>query len=469
MKKRVSVSYLYFLLPLLFFFLIAYSRQVDDIWFLFSHGRYVLNNGFPHTDFLTMHSGLHFVMQQWGFSVILYFFYHYFGSIGVLFFIGIINLLIIYFLYKICMIISSNNTYFSCLITCIIDLVLQLNFIIPRPQIITFLLLIITMYIFERYTKDRNDRGIYFLPLISLLLVNCHASMWFMFFIFCMPYLAEYLIHKDKRIIKVIIMIVISFLVGFINPYGTEAMFYALNSYGVPLINLLIREMHSFSLKGDHFLISNSSLILVIMITEIIFFIKNYKKYSIHSILFFLGLSFMSIVNLRNMSFLIFGTIPFIMYSISKKLKSTIPIYSLLIVFSIIPVLFIFQLSHSFYKIDDLERKEFVSYLNKNTNKKNVRIFTYFNDGPYLEYNGYKVYMDTRAEVFLKKNNHKEEIFNEYYKVLIGDINYDKFIDKYSFTHLLVHKDTNIYDYIKKNNNYKLVYHKKDLYLYERS
>ena len=469
MKKRVNVSYLFFLLPLLFFFLVSYAKQVDDIWFLFSHGRYVLNNGFPHVDFLTMHSDLHFVMQQWGFSVILYFFYHYFGSIGVLFFIGSINLLIVYFLHKLCMTISDDNTYFSSLITCIIDLLLLLNFIIPRPQIVTFLLLIITMYILEKYTKENSNKTIYLLPLISLVLVNFHASMWFMFFIFCMPYVAEYLIHKNKRVIKLIIMMIISFLVGFINPYGTEAMFYSLNSYGVPLINLLIREMHSFSLSGDYFLVSNSSLILVIMVIEIIFFIKNYKKYSIHSILFFLGLSFMSIVNLRNMSFLIFGTIPFIMYSINKKLKSTIPIYLLLMVFSIVPILFIFQLSHGFYKIDDLERKEFVSYLNKNTDKKDVRIYTYFNDGPYLEYNGYKVYMDTRAEVFLKKNNHKEEIFEEYYKTLIGDVDYDKFIKKYKFTHLLVHKDTNIYNYIKKNDNYKMVYHKKDLYLYEKS
>jgi hypothetical protein len=203
MKKRVNVSYLFFLLPLLFFFLVSYAKQVDDIWFLFSHGRYVLNNGFPHVDFLTMHSGLHFVMQQWGFSVILYFFYHYFGSIGVLFFIGSVNLLIVYFLHKLCMTISDDNTYFSSLITCIIDLLLLLNFIIPRPQIVTFLLLIITMYILEKYTKENSNKTIYLLPLISLVLVNCHASMWFMFFIFCMPYVAEYLIHKDKRLFVV--------------------------------------------------------------------------------------------------------------------------------------------------------------------------------------------------------------------------------------------------------------------------
>ena len=113
MKKKISISYLYFLLPLFFFAFIPYATQVEDVWFLLSHGKYVLEYGIPHTEFLTIHHGLQFVMQQWGFSTLLYSFYHLFGSIGVFLLLGIINFFIVFFLYRFCMVLSSNNRYFS--------------------------------------------------------------------------------------------------------------------------------------------------------------------------------------------------------------------------------------------------------------------------------------------------------------------------------------------------------------------
>ena len=50
-------------------------------------------------------------------------------------------------------------------------------FIFPRPQIVSILLFIITMYLLEQYYKDSRDKGILFLPLINILLVNFHVGM----------------------------------------------------------------------------------------------------------------------------------------------------------------------------------------------------------------------------------------------------------------------------------------------------
>ena len=108
-----------------------------------------------------------------------------------------------------------------------------------------------------------------------------------------------------------------------------------------------------------------------------------------------------------------------------------------------------------------------VEYLDQYPKDKIV-LFTYFNDGAYFEYHGYKAYMDPRAEVFFRKNNKKEDIFTEYVNVSRGNIDYDKFIDKYKFTHLEVRKDIKLYDYLKKNKNYKLVCKQKKTYLFER-
>ena len=158
---------------------------------------------------------------------------------------------------------------------------------------------------------------------------------------------------------------------------------------------------------------------------------------------------------------------PYIIYSFKRQIKKEVPVYSIIILVLIVLII-PFIKEKDTYTIEDPTRAKIVNYLNKNTSKDKVILFTYFNDGPYLEYNGYKVYMDTRAEIFLKKNNKKEDIFDEYYKVLIGKIDYEKFTKKYNFTHLLVNKNTKIDDYLKHNKNYRKVYTYKNIYLYER-
>ena len=62
MLKRTNKYFCYLILviPIIYGFTTFFNNECD-IWFLFSHGRYVLTKGFPHTDFLTMHTNMHFV------------------------------------------------------------------------------------------------------------------------------------------------------------------------------------------------------------------------------------------------------------------------------------------------------------------------------------------------------------------------------------------------------------------------
>ena len=54
------------------------------------------------------------------------------------------------------------------------------------------------MILLEKHYKDKDSKMIYFLPIIPMLIVNFHAAFWLMFIILCLPYLAEYLLTKDK-------------------------------------------------------------------------------------------------------------------------------------------------------------------------------------------------------------------------------------------------------------------------------
>ncbi len=461
LNKKINIGFLYLILPLFFFLLINFSRETD-IWFLFSHGKHILNNGFPHTEFLTIHQGFHFVMQQWLFSTLMYLIYQYLGSTGIVLIIGFINIIILFFLYKLCYLVSKNS-YLSYVFASLIDILLELNYIIPRPQVITLLVLLITIYILER-----KDKSIYFVPLLSLIQINFHASMWPMLFIICLPYLVEYIIKKDKRVKLLITIILISILLGFLNPYGIEAMTYSFSSYGVSTINILIDEMKPISLTGEIAIVQNSILFLFLFLISLIVLILNRMNYSLHIFFLFIGLAIMSFLNLRNTSLFYLLFLPFItpkklLQSINKEMKIICFLPLLLFLF----VLFIVKVINNDYILTDNKMDIIVEYLNKDKTTNKI-LFNHFSDGSYLEYNGYNTYIDGRAEIFLKKNNHKSDILEEYHNVLTGNINYNKFINKYHFTHLIVYKKNNIYNYLIKNNYYQPVYQSKEIVVFKK-
>ena len=66
--------------------------------------------------------------------------------------------------------------------------------------------------------------------------------------------------------------------------------------------------------------------------------------------------------------------------------------------------------------------------------------------------------MDTRAEIFLKANNHKADIMKEYFLVQKKEISCQEFLDKYHFTHLIINQNDSLYDELLKNSNYKVIY-----------
>lgn len=195
-----------------------------------------------------MHQGLVLLCNNGLSAVIFYLSYSVLGKYGLLLVVNIINLLILYFTYKLCILLTDNRKRLSIILTCITDVLLLTSFIIPRPQIFTYLLLIITLYIMEKFIRCKDTKLIYFLPLISLLQINLHASMWFMIFLFMLPYIVSLFINKlkdknDNRIFKLLIIMLLMFLVGFINPYTTKNMFYVFTSYGNMYINNSVIEM----------------------------------------------------------------------------------------------------------------------------------------------------------------------------------------------------------------------------------
>lgn len=70
-KPNKYTSYLYFIIPLLLSTTIKISKE-RDIWFILSYGKYILKNGLPNHDILSMHNNFSLVVQQWLSDIIYY-------------------------------------------------------------------------------------------------------------------------------------------------------------------------------------------------------------------------------------------------------------------------------------------------------------------------------------------------------------------------------------------------------------
>lgn len=477
-----KICLLYFFVPIYLLCLTSANiGKENDIWFLLNHGKYVIEHGFPTIEPFSMHQGFSFVMQQWLSAVIFYLSYTVLGKYGLLLIVNIVNLLILWFTYKLCILLTDNRKRLSIVLTCITNVLLTSAFLVLRPQIFTYLLLIITLYIMEKFIRCKDTKLIYLLPLISLLQINLHASMWFMIFLFMLPYVVSLFINKlknknDNRIFKLLIIMVVMFLVGFINPYTTKNMFYVFTSYGRIYVNTSVKEM----LPPIELLYINPFYTFLHYLTVlgiISVYIANKKaKLNLTHILLLLGVLILATTSIRNFPLLVIGTVPFLGYNLKclfpkkKETKCSIKDF-----FDKQYVLLIILLATFLIGILVVKKFPFtnklkpgIDYLEKNYDAKKIVLYTNYNNGSYAEYRGLKPYIDPRAEIFLKSNNHKEDIMREYYFLQNGLLDYDKFINKYNFTHMIVTKTDSLYDRVSKDNRYKMIYKGKGYKIYVR-
>ena len=465
-KPSKYLSYLYFFIPVLLSTMIIIVKE-RDIWFILSYGRYILKNGFPHNDILSMHSNFSLVVQQWLSDIIYYLSYKVLGGVGIYLIVFIVNCLILYFLYKLCMKISSNKIFNSVITASVTDILLQTYFITSRPQIFTFLIFILLIYILEIY-REEDSKSIYLLPLLSLLLINLHASMWLCFFIFSMPFVAEFLFKKDKKIIKLIILLIISFLVGFINPYGINSMTYALSSYGIKAINETVMEMSPFTLSG---VLSPAYYVLLITFFGLNIYMSVKKKASIHQVLLIFGTFYMALRNFRNLSFFCICALPFYSNYLpfeNSDIKDDKRKYSkyFIITSTAIIIILIANIATGSYTLKNPHQKA-IDYLNKNATK-DIKLYANNDNGSYYVFDGYHPYMDGRVEVFVKANNKKYDVMNECYKLDQGKLKPEKFLAKYNFDYLVVSNKETLYYYLKDNKSYEKILKVENSYLYKK-
>ena len=262
------------------------------------------------------------------------------------------------------------------------------------------------------------------------------------------------------------LIFITSILIGFINPYGAKMITLIFTSYGNPTLQNLIAELEAFRPFGGTLEIL-TYLSIVVVLFLLIF--GNEKNLRIRHLLMFFGLLALGLNTIKGLSqFILIMFLP--LASVYKDIKieklidakigrNALMFWSGILAFcSFIALCFtVIPQIPNYPDFALVKAVDQIDNLTKDAMKPNLKIYTGYNDGGYLEYRGYKPYLDPRGEVFLEKNNGKANILQEWVDFRNGEIPKEDFLSKYDFDYLFINDEWDPFKNLN-HSNYELIY-----------
>lgn len=168
----------------------------NDTFYTIKVGEYITQNGIGNltTDPFSWHE-LPYTFPHWLYDLSIFGIYSLGGMTGIyistIILTCILGLSIYFTSNKI-----SKNAPVSALITFIAMYLLQ-PYLAARAQIVTFSLMVLTIYLIEKFLENAKKRYAVGLVALSLLIVNLHMAVWPFFFVLFIPYFFEYVVSLN--------------------------------------------------------------------------------------------------------------------------------------------------------------------------------------------------------------------------------------------------------------------------------
>ena len=390
---------------------------------------------------------------------------------------------------------EKNNIFLSFGIA-IFSIYFSRDVFTARNQIFSFLIFELEIICLIGLLENGKKRYFWFLILLAFLLVLVHDTLYIMFFVMMLPYLADIIISKifdleksyrfEKSNLKnlkyLIILILLSIGIGFCTPiFGTAY---------TNLVNCMsgVSTVFINELQPVHILNEVSLAIITFLTIGILGFTKT--KFKLKDVLFVLGFILFSMLAKRNIIFLyLIGTI-----YLANMLTSTINQYvtkkeekaffdkicnsKLFVVvissFTLIVCIrnYSTQLANMYIEdhVNCMDYPKYVTeWIKENLDYKNIKIWNSFNWGSYLELHGIKVFVDSRSGMYTIQENPGCTVLEDWYNVTSGLEKYEQKFEKYEITHVLLNNSEFLNTYISEDENYKKIYQDKFFVLYERA
>ena len=452
------------------------KKSLDtDFYFLYSFGEYIVNNGFPVKDVLSMHGDMNIIVQQWLVDLLFYHAYELHGQQAVLAIVYVVYAAYVILLYKLCKHITGNF-FLSVMVTLSSSCLMASVFMVTRPQIFTYLIFILLLYALEQYVSTRKIRWLFLLPLLSWVQINIHASMWLMLFVLMMPYVISsvsiklpfYTQEARCKLVDLLVAVVAMIAVALLNPYGYKALVYLFGSFGVENLNKTIQEMAAVTISHTF----GKLYMGILFLMGALLVACRKRKMELRFLCLTLGTAVLGLTSYKATAyFFVVGLASYAHYfrdfdftlkgidTSTRKEKVQLAVQILVLALTIGGILMVYtgkQTKTVEFGIVGLE--PVADYLDAQESEDMV-LYAGFNEGAYLEFRGYKPYLDASAELFMEEKNGQFDYFSEYLYVVGGKSYYKDFLNKYGFTHIVVPTGENyLYISIFHDPDYEIGY-----------
>ena len=484
MKNKI-VNVVLILIIMLFMASCVRKEMQNDTFFTIALGERTVKYGIEEHDQLVWHDGLEFIHLRWLFDVLIY------GIYSVLDFVGIYIFVIIMSIIQGMLYYGILNKFTKNKILSFIATIVTMYFNKPefaaRGQIMSFTLFLIEFICIDKLLETNKKIYMFILLIIPILVVNFHASVLPMYFVFYLPYIAEFILSKfnlikkeDSKIIiekrditKLIILMICGLILGLCSPIGLDAYKYMFKVMGGISADF-IAELQPVDLMRDIYYT-----ILICIIIGIIGFTKT--KIRLTDAMYIIGFLLLSLPTYRCIYFFyLFASIcifrivnDFISQNnvnlkfIRNKEKNIISSL-LLIIITLFSVKNLVNQMIKDYEDTSTIPVNATNYILSNLDIENMRIFNSFNYGSYLEMKGIKVFLDSRSEMYTEEFNHGVTILEDWLKATHGEIHYKEIFEKYEITHVLLEKSDLINIYIQYDSEWENIYEDDVFVIYEK-
>lgn len=444
----------------------------SDAYFLIENGRYILENGIPHTNPWSILPGMKIVIQQWLCSLLNYAAYASFGLTGMWRLAALENLFLLGSLaFLLRMLTKDTCRLLNCLILFELFL-LTAGYITTRPYQITMVISIWELSFLIWWYRSQKPNWILILgvPVFSLLQVNYQASFLIMTYLWPLCFIAPSIKGIRGNIGKCFKTLLPLYgamsVVSLFNPYGIDGALYLFrSSYAMKLCSGLIMET-----KRPEILSVSMLLIAVIILCGYRLFQQG--KYSLPLFYLSIGTILLTGIASRNAWMGLLSCILLWAYLGRdeilniKKTERFIAVLCSAGLIGITGVLLFSDISSE--EGNGLYHKEAIAYLNS-LDKEQIVLYTTFNTGAPMEFAGFSVYMDARPELYTPQITGGEDVLQEWMSVEIKkETDIRDFIEKYHFTHFEVTPGCAMDSYLKYADDYQIITGNENCILYER-
>ena len=471
-KFNVYILAICLFITALILFVYTEGHQFDDYPWHLKVGEYICENGeMPGEIFswLPEREGAKTMFHEWLSGVILYSL-NAAGDTDGSFYVGACTLIFFVvllfgngdYLYK------SKNLLAPILLTAVTS-VGFFAIVDARPHMIGLILFAVTLTALRRFNENENSRLIYLLPIITILWANTHGGTVIFAVLLPLGYLLcgffdvsfgrLYFEKKTKRqLITFASAAAANLLAGLVNPYGAELYLFSF-VYNNDVCKKYIVEWQRGTLTSGFAVIGLIILGLVVLFTKKRI---NVKDIGLSAAFLLLGLIYMRFGAWASIVVAEFCVLYLFNGEEKENKQKTMPFVALFCVLTVVFCGLTINAKKASKTPSDLMSKEMYSAIAEIAPN---RIYNGYGDGGVLVYNGYRDFIDSRAEA-------SADIIEDVIKFSNCALPLEEmeaFVERFDFDAFFVAKDERVNLYLRLRDDCELVYADETHILYKRT